>query len=277
MGANAGNGGAIIDTAGFMVTLGSPLLHNPGLAAGVTDDGLKKMGLGTLTLDKTSTYTGTTNILAGVLQPSIQTAISGTATVNGGATLINVGPNGIYDASLVQSLNAKQTLSGTGHVTGFVTHTNLSSVITGGGVGTAGTLTFDNSLDLSGGTLRADLDQTATTYDKIVVGQSGGFSASGSPSASLVDVEFAGGTLPTAAHQVQHRELFRQFRRADGQSDIRRAAGGESDEPNYDVFERRRGGAEHAVGCEQYHPYVGCDLSARHRGRQFDLDGGHRS
>ena len=39
-----------------MVTLGSPLLHNPSLAAGVTDDGLKKMGLGTLTLDKTSTY-----------------------------------------------------------------------------------------------------------------------------------------------------------------------------------------------------------------------------
>ena len=111
----------------------------------MTDDGLKKMGLGTLTLDKTSTYTGTTNILAGVLQPSIQTAISGTATVNGGATLINVGPNGTYDASLVQSLNAKQTLSGTGHVTGFLTHTNLSSVITGGGVGTAGTLTFDNA------------------------------------------------------------------------------------------------------------------------------------
>ena len=160
----------------------------------MTDDGLKKMGLGTLILDKTSTYTGTTNILAGVLQPSIQTAISGTATVNGGATLINVGPNGTYDASQVSSLNAKQTLSGTGHVTGFLTHTNLSSVITGGGVGgTAGTLTFDNSLDLSGGILRADLDQTATTYDKIVVGQSSGFSASGSPSSSLVDVEFAGG------------------------------------------------------------------------------------
>ena len=145
VGANAGNGGAIIDTNGHSITLGSALLHNPGLAAGVTDDGLKKMGLGTLTLDKTSTYTGTTSILAGVLQPSIPTAISGTATVNGGATLINVGPNGIYDASLVQALNAKQTLSGTGHVTGFFTHTNLSSVITGGGVGTAGTLTFDNS------------------------------------------------------------------------------------------------------------------------------------
>jgi fibronectin-binding autotransporter adhesin len=198
VGANAGNGGAIIDTNGKNITLGSPLLHNPGLAAGVTDDGLKKQGLGTLTLDKTSTYTGTTNILAGVLQPAIQTAISGTATVNGGATLINVGPSGTYDSSLVQNLNNLQTLSGTGHVTGFFTHTTLSSVITGGGVGTAGTLTFDNSLDLAGGQLRADLDQTATTYDKITVSQNGGFGASGSPSASLVDVEFIGGTLPTA-------------------------------------------------------------------------------
>jgi fibronectin-binding autotransporter adhesin len=196
VGANAGNGGAIIDTAGHMVTVGSALLHNPGLAAGVTDDGLTKKGLGTLTLDKTSTYTGTTNILAGVLQPGIQTAISGTATVNGGATLINVGPSGIYDASLVPALNAKQTLSGTGHVTGAFTHTTSSSVITGGGVGTAGTLTFDNSLDLAGGQLRADLDQTATTYDKIVVSQNGGFGASGTPAGSVVDVEFMG-TLPT--------------------------------------------------------------------------------
>ena len=194
--ANAGNGGAIIDTNGHNITLGSALLH--GTAANVTDDGLKKLGLGTLTLDKQSFYTGPTNILAGVLQPAVQTAISGTATVNGGATLISVGANGTYDASLIPSLNEKQTLSGAGHVTGFFTHTTLSSVITGGGVGTAGTLTFDNGLDLAGGQLCADLDQTATAYDKITVSQDGGFGASGSPSASLVDVEFIGGTLPTA-------------------------------------------------------------------------------
>ena len=61
-------------------------------------------------------------------------------------------------------------MGGTGHVTVLFSHTNSTSVITGGGVGTAGTLTFDNSLDLAGGVLRADLDQTATSYDKIVVG-----------------------------------------------------------------------------------------------------------
>ena len=76
-------------------------------------------------------------------------------------------------------------------------HTDSTSVITGGGVGTAGTLTFDNTLDLAGGVLRADLDQTATSYDKIVVSQNGGFGASGSPGGSVVDIEFMG-TLPTA-------------------------------------------------------------------------------
>ena len=95
------------------------------------------------------------------------------------------------------SLPAKLTLSGTGHVVGPFYHTNSTSVITGGGVGTAGTLTFDNSLDLAGGVLRADLDQTATAYDKIVVSQNGGFGASGSPGGSVVDIEFMG-TLPTA-------------------------------------------------------------------------------
>ena len=58
-------------------------------------------------------------------------------------------------------------MSGTGHVLGAFYHNTSTSVITGGGVGTAGTLTFDNSLDLAGGVLRADLDQTAASYDKI--------------------------------------------------------------------------------------------------------------
>ena len=151
-----------------------------------------------MTLNAINTYTGTTNIVAGTLQPAIAGAISGTATVNGGATLINVGPSGTYDASIVSNLNANQTLIGTGHISGAFNHTTPTSLITPGTAGTAGTLSFDGGVNLAGGRVRADLDPSATAgqYDQLLV-DGGSFGANG-PGSTVIDLEFIG-ALPSSS------------------------------------------------------------------------------
>ena len=58
------NGGAIIDTAGYNITIEQPLLH----AAGATNDFLLKLGAGVLTLSGSNTYNGVTIISNGVLR-----------------------------------------------------------------------------------------------------------------------------------------------------------------------------------------------------------------
>ena len=86
--ANVRNGGAVIDTAGFDVTVAQALLHSDIGGDNATDGGLTKNGTGTLTLTGWSTYTGDTNINAGTL------AIGGGASLyNGGAIAGNIKVN----------------------------------------------------------------------------------------------------------------------------------------------------------------------------------------
>lgn len=61
--ANVMNGGAVIDTDGFDITIGQPLLHSPG----ATTDGLTKSGTGILTLSGINTYRGNTTVSEGTL------------------------------------------------------------------------------------------------------------------------------------------------------------------------------------------------------------------
>ena len=61
---NVGNGGSIIDTNGFDLTINKILLDN---GTGVTS-GLTKLGLGTLTIGGANTYEGDTNINEGTLK-----------------------------------------------------------------------------------------------------------------------------------------------------------------------------------------------------------------
>ena len=105
--------------------------------------GLTKQGAGTLTLTGANTYTNLTRVNAGTL--ALQSAATATAgyVVTNGATL---------DVSAISplTLTAGQSLSGSGTINGSLA-TSTGVGIYPGMPGMAGTLTFNNNLDLSGG------------------------------------------------------------------------------------------------------------------------------
>lgn len=91
--ANVRNGGAIIDTSGFNISVGQALLHSDIGGDAATDGGLRKTGNGTLTLTGWNSYTGETNVDAGTLAigpgGSLYNGgtIAGNIKVNNGGTL----------------------------------------------------------------------------------------------------------------------------------------------------------------------------------------------
>lgn len=91
-------GGAIIDTVGFNVTIGQQLISD-----GFGDGGLTKSGPGTLTLSANNTYTGVTNVSAGVLK------VNGTLGV--GANVVNADA-GRTDFGVSQTLEALNIADG---------------------------------------------------------------------------------------------------------------------------------------------------------------------
>ena len=66
--ANVRNGGAIIDTVGFNVTISQGLQHSAIAGDNATDGGLTKLGNGTLTLSGANTYNGNTTVSGGTLE-----------------------------------------------------------------------------------------------------------------------------------------------------------------------------------------------------------------
>jgi MYXO-CTERM domain-containing protein len=112
------SGGAVIDTAGFEVTINQALLAD----AVSTGGGLTKNGAGKLTLGGANTYTGLTTVSSGTLV--VTGSITGDVTVATGASL-----------------------GGSGNILGSVVINNDASLIPGTSPGTltTGSLTLSNS------------------------------------------------------------------------------------------------------------------------------------
>jgi autotransporter-associated beta strand protein len=149
--ANIQSGGAKIDMGGNSITIGQGLSGTGSLT---------QIGTGTLTLSGNNTYTGSTII-------SDTLALSGTATL---ASQVVIPSGKILDVTGL-TVGIQNLVSGVGSVNGNA----ISAVgmdIYPATNGTAGTLTFNNDLNMSaGGSMRFDL---STTYnsgnDQVVVG-----------------------------------------------------------------------------------------------------------
>ncbi|MDR1144811.1 MAG: autotransporter-associated beta strand repeat-containing protein [Verrucomicrobiales bacterium] len=144
-------------------------LTNSGTANNgvITDTGiypvsLDKVGPGTLTLTNLNTYTGTTTVSGGVLLLSGNGNLANTSavTVSGGTlqltdsgtinSTVNVEQHGVllvdtaYEWTRMINLNAGGVLGGSGTInTWDIEFTTADAGVTGGGLGTIGTLTFD--------------------------------------------------------------------------------------------------------------------------------------
>lgn len=103
--ANVRDGGAIIDSAGFAITIGQALLHSVFSGDATIDGGLTKLGTGTLTLTGENTFTGTTAVNEGAV--ALGGSVCGPVVVAPGA-ILSGGPNiGILAISNSLTLDGK--------------------------------------------------------------------------------------------------------------------------------------------------------------------------
>jgi hypothetical protein len=143
--ANVRNGGAIIDSNGFSVTILQLLNHSNISGDNATDGGLTKKGAGTLTLSSAGSYNGPT-------------------TVSGGALLFPIGI-GSY-----QTNGATYTITGAGSTLGTTGSGSLNiafdttmNVTSGGMLAPSGALTIGVGFLSSGSTLAIDGAGSAAT------------------------------------------------------------------------------------------------------------------
>ncbi len=151
-------GGAIINNAGFAITISSPLVSGGGIDGGLTSE-----GAGTLTLNTNNTYNGPTIVSSGTLTLGLQGSISN-------STLINVAAGATFSAAFNGgppfTLNSGQTLTGNGTLPGNTAVGNGATLAPGS---PTGPLTFV-ILTLNGGsTTFMRLNKTAHTNSVVVV------------------------------------------------------------------------------------------------------------
>lgn len=147
---------------------------------------VEQKGSGTTTLTAASSYTGNTQVLAGIL------ALSGASNGIAASPAIEVSSGASLDVSGVSggfSLGGSQTLAGGGSVTGNVTAPS-GSTISPGLNGNTGTLTFLNDVTLAG-TLAIDvtgslIDQLVASALQLNRGASLAFTSTGAPSGAAL-------------------------------------------------------------------------------------------
>ena len=212
--ANVRNGGAIINTAGFNVTVGQRLVHSTLGGDNATDGGLTKSGTGTLTLSGANTYTGPTTVNGGTLQVGVASVAgtSGALGLNSAVSLANVAGTTLALNNLntqIGSLTGGGTTGGNvtlGSATLTVGGNNTSPAAyagvisgTGGltknGTGTltlSGANTYNGATTVSAGTLLADNTAGSATGTGALTVQSGGTLGGTGAVAGAVTVQSGG-------------------------------------------------------------------------------------
>jgi len=147
---NVRNGGAVIDSGSFGVTIGLPLQHSAITGDAAIDGGVTKLGVGTLTLTGANTYNGTTTVSNGLFVTTTASVGGGAYAVKDGATL-EVQVNA-FGTSLT---NSSLTLGVSGNVTNNFTlggngNAPIPAVIVNGALNLNGTVKVNVSGSFNG-------------------------------------------------------------------------------------------------------------------------------
>lgn len=161
--ANIRNGGAIINTNGFDVTIAQPLQHSNVVGDNAIDGGLAKQGNGRLTLSSAATYTGPTTVNGGTLALGAAASINTSAaiTINGaGAKLLQTSGTAITPTVALTS----GAVDGTGAIDSLTVADAAANTISAGngGIGTlsVGSLTFGGAATINVRTNATGVDQS---------------------------------------------------------------------------------------------------------------------
>lgn len=173
-------GGAVIDTNGFAVTIGQSLAHSTQSGDPALDGGLTKLGGGTLTLTGANTYTGGTTIRAGTLSVASDNLLGADAapvTLAGGAL--------VFTGSAVQTRRVFNLGVGTLAPASGGSITYLGGAINGGALAGPGS---------------HDIRDTAVVTGARVLG--GAAVTIGRDRATFTDVTFTGNSTLTVPNQA---------------------------------------------------------------------------
>ena len=174
--ANVRNGGAIINSNGFAITIGQVLSHSNVAGDNAVDGGLTKQGVGNLTLTAVNTYTGGTNVTGGTL------ILTGTGSINS-SNGINVSSGGKFLHLSSTAVTPTVTLSngsldGNGTF-GSVVVSNSSGNVIFNGNGVAGVVeTIGNLTFLGNATMNLSLSSNSPVINTTSLTTSGGSNTS---------------------------------------------------------------------------------------------------
>jgi len=197
--ANVRNGGAVIDSNGFSVTIAQALLHSSIGGDAAIDGGLTKVGAGSLILAGANTYTGMTNINSGMLSlsgGSVSIASSAGVSLNASGTEFRISDtpanitiktlSGVAGSTVTLGTNTLILSNAAGIFAGAISGGNGGLILNGGTETLSGTSNFGNTT-VNGGTLNV----TGSISDP-TINSGGTFTGTGSVGATTVN---AGGSF----------------------------------------------------------------------------------